>query len=44
MQFLKEGMEVDHKGPADFAVYITEEIDRWARLVKKANIKVEGMQ
>jgi tripartite-type tricarboxylate transporter receptor subunit TctC len=44
MHFLKEGMEVDHKDPTEFAVYITEEINRWSRVVKSANIKLEGKQ
>jgi tripartite-type tricarboxylate transporter receptor subunit TctC len=44
MRFLKDGMEVDHKDPVEFAAYITEEINRWSQVVKKANIKVEGKQ
>jgi tripartite-type tricarboxylate transporter receptor subunit TctC len=44
MNFLKDGMEVDHKGPAEFAAFITDEMDRWSRVVKKTNIKLEGKQ
>lgn len=44
MQFLKDGMEVDHKGPAEFATFIADEMTRWARVVKKSNIKLEGKQ
>jgi tripartite-type tricarboxylate transporter receptor subunit TctC len=42
MHFLKDGMEVDHKGPAEFAAFIADEMNRWSRVVKKANIKLEG--
>ncbi len=42
--FLKDGMEVDHKGPAEFAAFIADEMNRWSRVVKKANIKLEGKQ
>ncbi len=44
MRFLKDGMEVDHKDPAEFAAFIMDEMDRWSRVVKKANIKLEGKQ
>jgi tripartite-type tricarboxylate transporter receptor subunit TctC len=44
MHFLKDGMEVDHKGPAEFAAFITDEMNRWSSVVKKANIKLEGKQ
>lgn len=40
--FLKDGMESDHKGPAEFAAFIADEMNRWSRIVKKANIKLEG--
>lgn len=42
--FLKDGMEVDHKGPAEFAAFIKDEMQRWAQLARKANIKLEGKQ
>ena len=42
MHFLKDGMEADHKGPAEFAAFIADGMNRWSRVVKKANIKVEG--
>jgi tripartite-type tricarboxylate transporter receptor subunit TctC len=42
--FLRDGMEVDYRNPAEFAAFITDEMDRWSRVVKKANIKVEGKQ
>lgn len=35
-------MEVDHRGPAEFAAFIKDEMNRWSRVVKKANIKLEG--
>jgi tripartite-type tricarboxylate transporter receptor subunit TctC len=44
MRFLKDGMEADHKGPAEFAAFIADEMNRWSRVVKKANIKLEGKQ
>jgi tripartite-type tricarboxylate transporter receptor subunit TctC len=44
MHFLKNGMEVDHKDPAEFAAFITDEMDRWSRVVTRANIKLEGKQ
>lgn len=42
--FLKDGMEVDHRGPAEFAAFITDEMNRWSRVVKKTNMKLEGKQ
>jgi tripartite-type tricarboxylate transporter receptor subunit TctC len=42
--FLRDGMEVDYRNPVEFAAFIADEMDRWSRVVKKANIKVEGKQ
>jgi tripartite-type tricarboxylate transporter receptor subunit TctC len=33
------GVEVDYLGPADFANFLAAETDKWARVVKEANIK-----
>ncbi len=40
-QFLKEGAEEDFLGPTEFGPFIERDIAKWARVVKKANIKLE---
>jgi tripartite-type tricarboxylate transporter receptor subunit TctC len=35
------GMEIDYKGPADFAQYQAREIARWGKLLTAAGIKPE---
>jgi tripartite-type tricarboxylate transporter receptor subunit TctC len=40
-QLLKEGLEVDYQGPAEFATFIKSDLTRWAGVVKKANITPE---
>ena len=39
--FLKEGIEPDFAGTADFSAQIAREIATWTRVVKEANIKME---
>jgi len=39
--FLDQGAEVDYLNPTEFGQYLKEEIEKWADVVKKANIKVE---
>ncbi len=39
--FLTEGAEMDYLGPSDFGQFIAADINKWVRLVKEANIKVE---
>jgi tripartite-type tricarboxylate transporter receptor subunit TctC len=38
--FENNGMDVDYRGPADFASYILDEIRRWTLVVQKANIRL----
>ena len=40
-QLLKDGVEVDHLGPAEFGKFLEKETANWTRVVKKANIKLE---
>ncbi len=40
-KFLDAGAEVNYLGPADFGRFIEEDINRWSRVVKKANIKFD---
>ncbi len=40
-RFLNDGIEADHMGPAEFGAFLEEEQANWARIVKKANIKLE---
>jgi tripartite-type tricarboxylate transporter receptor subunit TctC len=39
--FQADGSEVDYDGPAEFGAYVKAEIDKWQRVVKEGNIKVE---
>ena len=39
--FRNEGAEVDYMAPSEFVAFITKEIDKWAKVVKEANVKVE---
>ncbi len=39
--FQAEGAEADYQGPAEFGAFISADINKWLRLVKEANIKVE---
>ena len=39
--FLNDGAEVDYLGPAEFGTFLEREMAQWARVIKKANIKVE---
>jgi tripartite-type tricarboxylate transporter receptor subunit TctC len=39
--FLRDGVEVDYLGPADFEKFLEKEQAEWFRVVKKANIKLE---
>lgn len=36
-----DGIEAEHMGPAEFGAFMEEEQANWARIVKKANIKIE---
>jgi tripartite-type tricarboxylate transporter receptor subunit TctC len=40
--FQNEGAEMDYLGPAEFGKFITRDINKWIRLVKEANIKIEN--
>ncbi len=40
-RFLKDGVEVDYLGPAEFEKFLERETANWTRVVKKANIKLE---
>jgi tripartite-type tricarboxylate transporter receptor subunit TctC len=40
-QFLNDGIEAGYMGPAEFGAFLEEEQANWARIVKKANIKLE---
>ena len=39
--FLKNGFEVEGNSPAEFAAQISEEVDKWKKLVKAAGIKAQ---
>ena len=39
--FAKNAMDIDYRDPKEFAVFITDEIQRWSGVVKKANISLE---
>ena len=39
--FMNEGAEVDYLGSAEFGPFISDEIIKWAQVVKAANVKVE---
>jgi tripartite-type tricarboxylate transporter receptor subunit TctC len=39
--FLSEGSEADYLGPSEFGAYVQQEIGKWQRVVKEANIKIE---
>jgi tripartite-type tricarboxylate transporter receptor subunit TctC len=40
-RFLKDGVEADYLGPAEFGKFLERETANWTRVVKKANIKLE---
>jgi tripartite-type tricarboxylate transporter receptor subunit TctC len=40
--FLKEGVNVEYLGPTEFGTFLDRDIAKWVRIVKEANIKVEG--
>ncbi len=39
--FINEGVETDYQGPTEFSAFFVQEIDKWARVIKEANITVE---
>jgi tripartite-type tricarboxylate transporter receptor subunit TctC len=39
--FQNEGAEMDYLGPAEFGKFIAQDINKWVRLVKEANIKAD---
>ncbi len=39
--FLTDGTEVDYLGPTEFGAFYKLEMDKWAGVIKKANIKLE---
>lgn len=39
--FLTQGAEMDYLGPTEFGAFFGQEMDQWAGVIKKANIKVE---
>lgn len=39
--FAKLGVEVVGSTPSEFAAFIKEDLDRWARVIKQANIKIK---
>lgn len=41
MYFKNRGMETSYKNPGDFAVFISDEINRLTEVVKKGNIKLQ---
>ena len=43
-QFLKSAMEADYRSPAEFAAFISEEMNRWSKVVKQANVKLDQKQ
>jgi tripartite-type tricarboxylate transporter receptor subunit TctC len=40
-QFLASGTEVNYLDPTEFSQFLKEDVTMWARVVKKANIKME---
>jgi tripartite-type tricarboxylate transporter receptor subunit TctC len=40
--FLNSAMEIDYRDPKQFAVFITDEIQRWSGVVSKANIRLDS--
>ena len=40
-RYLKDGVEVDYLGSAEFGSFLEKETANWTRVVKKANIKLE---
>jgi tripartite-type tricarboxylate transporter receptor subunit TctC len=40
-QFLNGGVEIAYAGPSEFGRLLEEEITKWVRVVKKANIKLD---
>ena len=40
-QFLDNGAEVDNLGTTEFGQFIERELAKWARVIKKANIKLD---
>jgi tripartite-type tricarboxylate transporter receptor subunit TctC len=39
--FAKLGVEVVGSSPSEFAAFIREDLDRWARVIAEANVKVK---
>jgi tripartite-type tricarboxylate transporter receptor subunit TctC len=39
--FLNQGAEADYLGPTEFGAFLEREMAKWARVIKKANIKLE---
>jgi tripartite-type tricarboxylate transporter receptor subunit TctC len=39
--FLNQGAEVDYLGPTEFGTFLEREMAKWARVIKKANIRLE---
>jgi tripartite-type tricarboxylate transporter receptor subunit TctC len=40
--FLKDGAEPGYLAPTEFTQFLVQEMTNWARVVKKANIKLEN--
>jgi tripartite-type tricarboxylate transporter receptor subunit TctC len=40
-RFVTEGAEVDYIGPAEFGLFIADELIKWDKVVKEANVKME---
>jgi tripartite-type tricarboxylate transporter receptor subunit TctC len=40
-RLMKEGVEVEYMGPAEFGKFVEQDIIKWTAVVKKANIKLE---
>jgi tripartite-type tricarboxylate transporter receptor subunit TctC len=41
-RFAAEGLEPIASKPEDFAAFIHSELDKWAKVIKAAGIKVQG--
>ena len=39
--FLNDGVEPDYLGPTEFGAFFVQEMNRWERVIKKANITLE---
>jgi tripartite-type tricarboxylate transporter receptor subunit TctC len=40
-RYLNDGSEIDYLGPTEFRTFSHRELDQWASVIKKGNIKLE---